>query len=272
MARLATIEKGQWDQFDRKVSSTLTAEELQELNRYPKIWDSMLVHMRTLMGYERIRGCFHSLDEKIEIVKGWPMISDRFTEVDFQQALKEAEGRLKRFEQESPKNHLLNVVVSVYWGSVVETFLYGRDRLKSAFGSRFQQLDVDYEVDDLGERLQLIDGVQDHKNCIRVEVVDLGANWNQKDGMVPKDVRNAQSAHATVLFAGAQDPDWVRLMDRDKGVPCALMGGYNFTVIGSKAWEHLPNLWFYYGDREARLGASLDCGPFHDYSLPVLWE
>jgi len=217
-------------------------------------------------------GRFHSLDEKIKIVKGWPGISDRFSEADFTRAVKKARGSglLGHFEAASPENPFLNVVVSVYLGSVVETFLYGRDRLRDALGKKFMQWEDAYEMPNLDARLVLLDGIINPTNCLRVEVLDLGANFNRKDGFIPNDIRSAKSAHAQVLYAGAEDHDWICQMHPDYGVPYALMGGYVLTEPGEDKGTFMPHLWFY--EDRANLDGEWDDVLCYLSSLPVVWE
>jgi hypothetical protein len=46
MARLATVEKGQWNQFERLLDARMFAEELVALNQNPDVLDEMLALMR----------------------------------------------------------------------------------------------------------------------------------------------------------------------------------------------------------------------------------
>lgn len=275
MSSLYRLDRGEDNDFFRLLAEHFSYEEAKKLMKHPSVMAAMAKTMREQPVFRLIHGRFHPLDEKIEMVKAWPGISDRFSEADFARAVEEARdsGLLGRFEAASPKNQFLNVVVSVYLGSVVETFLYGRGRVRDAFGDKFVQWKEAYETPDLDRRLVLLDGIKPVTNCLKVEVVDLGANWNRKDGFIPKDIRNAKSAHAQVLYAGAQDPDWVRQMNPDQGVPFALMGGYVLTVPGYDDGPHLPDLWFDRGGGEARLDGGW-CGSRYcfRYSLPAVWE
>jgi hypothetical protein len=274
MSSFFNLQIGERNDFDRLLANRFSAEDIRRLMKHPDVLEVMEKAAREQAAFRLIHGRFHSLDEKIEIVKRWPGISDRFSESDFTHAVEEARdsGLLGRFEAASPKNPLLNVVISVYLGSVVETFLYGRDRLRDAFGDKFVQWKEAYETPDLDKRLVLLDGIKPMMNCLKVEVVDLGANWSRKDGFIPKDIRNAKSAHAQVLYAAAEDTDWVRQMNPDQGVPYALMGGYVLTVPDSGDGTSLPNLRFGRGRGKAELN-----GPWYgnrrcDHSLPAVWE
>jgi hypothetical protein len=276
MSRLSTLSDGDMTKFKRILGEDITAEDARRiiLRNDPSIVAVMARAMREHPAFRLIHGRFHSLEEKVEIVKAWPGVSDRFTEADFTRAVEEARdsGLLDRFGTESPKNPLLNVVISVYLGSVVETFLYGRDRLRDAFGEKFAQWDNAYETPDLHKRLVLLDGIKTVTNCLKVEVIDLGANWNRERGFIPKDIRGAKSAHVQVLYAGVEDPDWVRQMNPDQGVPYALMGGYVLSVPGSDDGTGLPGLWFSREHGRARLHGIWYGIRYHVSSLPVVWE
>lgn len=274
MSSLYRLDRGEDNDFFRLLAEHIGYEDAKKLMKHPPVVAAMAKTMREQPAFRLIHTRFHSLDEKVEIVKGWPGMSDRFTQADFDRAVEEARDTvlLGRFEAASPKNPFLNVVVSVYLGSVVETFLYGRDRLRDAFGDKFVQWKEAYETPDLDKRLVLLDGIRPVTNCLKVEVIDLGANWNRKDGFIPKDIRNAKSAHAQVLYAGAQDTDWVRQMNPDQGVPYALMGGYVLTVPGHDDGSCLPRLWFDRENGEARLYGGWCVDRYYGHSLPAVWE
>ena len=274
MSRLHTLSDGRTADFKRLLGEHLSAEDAEKLMKHPAVIAEMAKTMREQPVFRLIHGRFHSLEEKIEMVKTWPSIFDRFTEVDFTRAVEEARdsGLLGRFEAASPKNSLLNVDVSVYLGSVVEAFLYGRDRLRDAFGKKFVQWKDAYEMPDLDKRLRLLDGIKSMTNCIKIEVVDLGANWNYKNGFIPKEIRSEKSAHVQVLYAGAQDSDWVRQVNPVQGVPHVLMGGYMLTVTGRDDGVDLPDLWLSHGSGEVILGDNWCGRPCHTSSLPIIWK
>lgn len=273
MARLNTLSDGDMTEFKRKLGDYITAEDARKLMKQSSVMEAMEKTMREHPVFLLVHGRFHSLAEKIKMVKAWPGISDRFTEADFVRAVQEAQdsGLLGRFVAASSKNPFLNVVVSVYLGSVVETFLYGRDRLRDAFGEKFVQWNDAYETPDLDKKLVLLDGIKPMTNCLKVEVVDLEANFNCKDGFIPKDIRCAQSAHAQALYAGVQDTDWVRQMNPDQGVPYALMGGYVLTVPGDGDGTRLPALWFYPENGTAKLAGRWYDDRCYSHSLPLVW-
>ena len=275
MTRPSAMKKGEWDQFERMLLSTdLSAEEAEGMTRHPMIFKEMLRHARTNTCL-RLRHCrFHSLEEKVAQVKTWPGISDRFAEVDFRIAVEEARdsGRLGRFEAASPQSPLLDVVVSVHLGSDIETFLYGRDRLRDSLGEKFSPEWTQYEGRDLAERLALLKGIQAPRNRIAVDVIDLGAHFKPKEGFIPSEIRCANSAYVQVFYAGAQDPDWILQMNLNQGVPFALIGGYGLTLPGYAVNGHMFKLWFFPDDGRGRLDCDWSTARCHSSSLPTLWK
>ena len=223
------------------------------------------------MADQLIHGRFHTLQDKIQMVKSWPGIDGRFIEEDFTRAVEKAQdsGLLKRFEAASATNDLLDVVVSVYLADHIETFNYGLSRVQTALGMNGAPFAWSEGYGSgLKQRLRLFKGIDEEPNTIKVEVIDTGAYWNVVRGCVPKNSRSKRSAHVPVLFAGAQDPDWVRQMGPD--VPCALMGGYVLTVPhqgGAGAWVPVLN-----NAEECKVGAALHDRLYRASALPTVWE
>jgi hypothetical protein len=275
MARLNTLSDGDMTEFKRVLGERISAEDAKTLIKYPDTLEAMEKAMREQAVFRLIHGRFHSLAEKIEIVKAWPGISDRFIEADFTRAAEEArdKGQLERFERYSPGLPLLDIVVVPYFGSVVETFLYGYGRLCDAFGEKFYK-DKKYDAPDLEKRLALLDGITPVTNCLKVEIVDLGANRNPEDGFfITKQNRNARSAHAQVLYAAAEDPDWVRQMNPDQGVPLAFMGGYVYTEPGVGYDDFcILSLMVERSHRMVSLDRQGIQYRYHGHSLPIIVE
>jgi len=106
------------------------------------------------------------------------------------------------------------------------------------------------------EHLTLLDGVE-HKPGLRWEVIDLGANWDKKDGIAPATVRSAASSpHAGIIAAGAHFPRWVRAMDR-KNVPYAWAPGYVANIPKERPWCSVVVVGF---DRVNNSQVNLDAG------------
>lgn len=268
MARLATLGKGEWDQFDRVLSGTdLSAEEVRKLLRHPQVLADMLTAMRQHPTFRLIHGRFTPLAEKLEVVKRYPGV----TEADITAALETARssGRLARYEEASPENSLLDVVVTVYRASVPETLLYARDRMRDTFGDAFAQWEDVYGQNVDENRVRLLEGVPDHQNCVRIEVVDLGAHWDPKNGFIPKGVRSVKSATFAAIYAVAQNSEWFRQMD-GKTVPYALVGGLELNVPGNDLWADLPNVW--HNGARAKLDGNWLGARYRGSALPCLWE
>ena len=80
------------------------------------------------------------------------------------------------------------------------------------------------------------------KRGLRWRVVELAANWDKKDGIRPKDVRNPQtSPHSAVLWEAGFSPKWVQAMD-GVNVPYVWIPGYEASISGGPAWSYAPYL------------------------------
>lgn len=265
---LARLTRGDEMQFFLQLQEAgYTPEQILKLNQHPEVLATMRATMVEHPVFRLIHGRFTPLAEVLEAVKRYPSV----TEADIALALEEAQrsGRLARYEEASPKNPLLTPVVTVYRATVPETLCYARDRMAEAFGDTFAQWEEAYGSGVDENRVRLLEGAPDHRNCIRIEVVDLGAHWDPKNGFIPKDVRSIKSATFTVIYAAAQNPEWVRQMN-GRDVPYALSGGLELNVPGYDLWARLPDVWHRGG--EAGLDGRWIGYQEHEYALPCLWE
>ena len=272
MARLATLPKGQWDQFDRILNATdLTAEEVVKMIDNPDVLKVMLAAMREHPAFRLLHGRFAPLQDKIAQVKSWPGINP--ADVDAAVALAMENGTIAGYEAESGKNPLLGIVITVYRESVPATLLYARDRMRESHGDRYYQRNAAYAEGVNEKRVKLLEGSKPFTpNRIVVEVVDLGANWNRKDGVIGRNVQKAQAsqlASFAVLYAASQSPEWVRQMDGEK-VPYALAAALLLNVPGCDGWACMPSVWR--NGAEVRLDGSHVDGRFHYVAFPVLRE
>lgn len=272
MSSPCKLEIDELNKLKRNVSKHLSAEDVRKLNKHPEVLVAMAEAMRAHPTFRLIHGRFNSLEDKIEMVKRWPGIAERFSETDFARVVEEASDRLARFERESPEHPLLDVVVSVYFDTPHETFAYARDRMRDTFAEKFWQWPDAYDSDIDANRSALIEGIANYRNCIRVEIIDLGANWKLNDEMIPKDTCGKNSAHAGVIYAAAQDPEWVRQMNLDQGVPYAIAGGYKLNVPCDDPWTRVPGVYFDHDDGNAGLSAFWFDDSSCETALPVLWE
>lgn len=216
-------------------------------------------------------GLWTPLSEVIETVKAWPGMLNRFSEKGFKLAVEEFNDspRRKRLEAEQEKNRLLQTVIVPYLGSVLETFLYARARMMDAFGTDYDEWEEAFAQDVDDKRIQLLPEVADRKECLRIEVVDFGAHFNHRDGFLPQDVRDKNSAHAAVIYATSQNTTWVRQMD-GVSIPFVLAGGYKLNVPGCREWAFLPYVWRF--GVHTKLYGGWCYYRCCDRALPVLWE
>ena len=80
MASLFKLEIGELDELKRNLSNHLTAEDARKLNKHPKVLEAMAETMRAQPAFHLIHGRFNSLTDKLEAVKCWPGISERFSD------------------------------------------------------------------------------------------------------------------------------------------------------------------------------------------------
>ena len=120
------------------------------------------------------------------------------------------------------------------------------------------------------ENLRLLDGIE-HKPGLRWEAIDLGANWDPKDGIRPMDVRGPNSAHAGILAAAAHFPKWVQAMDGEK-VPYVWLPGYQVNVAGEAPWRRVPYLGWDSVLRKVNLHALWKDHRFYKWACPVVRE
>ncbi|MEA3249754.1 MAG: hypothetical protein U9Q03_05375 [Patescibacteria group bacterium] len=240
----------------------MTAEEARRVIAHPEVLGDMLAAMRRHSALRLIHGRFNTLEDKLAMVRDWPGVTDG----DIRRALEEGEDRIALFERESPDNPLLDIVVSIYKPTVHETLAYARDRMREAFGKEFWQWDELYA--DIGpDRVRWLKDVSVPTGGVRIEVVDLGANFDPEDGMVPEKTRGSDSAHSAVIYAAAQDLEWVRQMD-GASVPYAIAAGLELRLPGCDRWSRAP---FVYRDGdEAYLRARHVRHGYHFTALPSL--
>lgn len=120
------------------------------------------------------------------------------------------------------------------------------------------------------DHLRLLPGVT-HTPGIRWVALDLGAHWNAKDGVRPRDVRGENSAHAEILATAAHFPQWVPEMDGEK-VPYVWLPGYQVTIPGRGAWAGVPILDWDGPYREVYLNAYWGDDHSWSYAVPVCRE
>ena len=122
------------------------------------------------------------------------------------------------------------------------------------------------------EHLRLLPGAEDaYAPGIRWTAVDLGANWNKRDEIRPRDVRGSNSANAEILAAAAHFPNWIQAMDGEK-VPYAWLPGYQVTIPGDEARVSVPVLYWSTSYRRVNLDAYWDAFRYWYFAVPVRRE
>lgn len=208
-----------------------------------------------------IHSMFVSPQTQLANVRSWNLERGwDFIEAHFVQAAAELEALTW------PSDRLTVLVLVPYLDTVQRTFeeLWAVASAAQPNNWRWDELKSD------AEHLRLLEGIE-HVPGLRWEVIDLGANWDPREGIRPVDVRAANSAHAGVLAAAGHFPKWVQAMDGTK-VPYVWLPGYQVTIPGSEAWRYVPCLSWDRGDREVDLGAVWDGRRSIRWACPVVKE
>ena len=267
MARLATLSHGKVDQLHRELGRCLTAEEGELLLGNPSLWNAMLATLPTRThAPPPSRACFTPLADKIKTVKAWPGVNPADVDAAFEMA--KEDGTIAGYEAEVGASPLLDIVVTVYRGSVHATLAYLYARWCDRYGSDNAWKEAYAGV--IGEnRVKLIPGASPFiPNRIAIEVVDFGANWDRENGLVLETIQKTQAVNLAgfaVICNGIQSPDWVKQMN-GKDTPYAIAGALLLTVPGYRVYS--PFVWR--DGRGAGLrGGGVD-GRFYGSAVPVL--
>lgn len=221
-----------------------------------------------LKASELIHGRFTPFADKIRMVKAWPGINPADVEAAIETAMEN--GTIAGYEAEVDKNPFLDIVITVYRESIPATIIYALQLMKGVWGDRYDEWDTAYAQGVDGERVKAIPGKQFIPNRIVVEVVDLGANWNRKDGVVLEEVQKAQAselADFAVVYSAAQSPKWVEQMDGND-VPYALVPALLLNVPRFDLWSFTPCVWR--NGVFAYMCGHLVESTFYDRSMPIL--
>lgn len=153
-----------------------------------------------------------------------------------------------------PSGRLSAVVLEVSLDTVQKTFEEAWHFTKACQPDNWRWPEVKSDP----KLLRLLSGIQ-HQHGLRWRVVDLAANWDKRDGIRPRDVRNPQtSPHCAILWGASYFPKWVRAMD-GMNVPYVWIPGYELCVSGDPEWSGVPSLGWVRDDRRVRLGTGR-CG------------
>ncbi len=294
--RLADLPYGVVDQLHRQLASNLTAEEGRKLHDRPELWKVMVEALRRQIGPKLVHGRFTPLADKIAMVKTWPGINPADVDAAFATAMEN--GTIAGYEAEVGKNPFLDIVVTVYRESIPATVVYARERMREVWGDKYSEWEAAYAQDVDDDRVKAIPGAKQFTpNRIVIEVVDFGANWNLKDGVVLEEVQKSQAAQLAsfaVIYNAVQSPKWLWQMDGKK-VPYALVAALLLNVpnhrrdreteemerammyaliidrpLPYEAWRYSPSVLRDGG--EARLSGDYVGCRFHNCAVPVLRE
>jgi hypothetical protein len=208
-----------------------------------------------------IHEMFTSPEAQLANVRSWNLERGwDFIEAHFVQAAAELEALTW------PSDRLTVPVLVPYLDTVQRTFeeLWAVASAAQPNNWRWDELKSD------AEHLRLLEGTR-HVPGLRWEVIDLGANWDPREGIRPVDVRAANSAHAGVLAAAGHFPKWVQAMDGTK-VPYVWMPGYQVTLLGDEAWRYVPCLDWHQRDRKVSLLARWDGDCYRRWVCPLVRE
>jgi len=272
MASLHQLTIGEDTEFKRILATAgFDAETIRKINKNADIASVMLAAVRQHPAFRLVHGRFTPLADKLAMVKTWLGINPEDVDAAFATATEN--GTIAGYESEVAGNPLLDIVVTVYRESIPATLIYVRERMREAWGEKYSEWEAAYAqgVDD--DRVKAIPGAKQFvPNRIVIEVVDLGANWNRKDGIVLEEVQKAQApklADFAVIYDAIQSPKWVEQMDGDN-VPYALVPALLLNVPGYGSWRDSPFVWRYGG--RAELGGLHVEGRFDGDAMPVLRE
>ena len=214
----------------------LTSAESRSIAEKPWAVMAMLGAMRPYLATNLRQRRFHTLDQKLAMVRDWPGVTGAMID----EAVRQADGRIVWFEMERWQNPHINIVVSRYLPTPLDTFMYVMDRLVEEFGEEIEFL---WKGEVFPSKVRYLDEdprkVWSHRrvDCLRIEVVDLGDNYNPNRGTVVADTRGPDSAGFAALYSAIQDPEWVRQTETPS-VPSVLACGIEMEVTGVEGWSH----------------------------------
>ncbi len=117
------------------------------------------------------------------------------------------------------------------------------------------------------EHLFLLDGAT-YEPGLRWRILDLGANWDKVNGIVPATVRNPITSPNVDGFAVlAHHPRFVRRMDGVK-VPYLWIPGFQVAVPGGDPRRRVPIADFFRDERQVNLGAFWDGHRYSHFAVP----
>jgi len=267
MARLATLQKGQWDQFDRTLNATdLTAEEVIKLNKHPDVLKLMLATMRDQPVFRLIHGVFNKQDDVLAsfkarcAAKGIP-----FTYFSW-------------ISSETPPDFTDDEEVVVVLDATLATLRY---TFEFAWQWTVDEQEYEWRDEDMvsdSKKLRLLsDDREDDADGDGIEFRPWTLAWrriklNTNIGKKPIDIRDPKSSPGcALLFMSAEHPVRIKAVDY-KTRFCFQLPGLKCTVRSEGRWLSVPCVFFRCECREVRLD-SIGYGSSHgSLAVPVYLE
>ena len=199
MTRLAEISKGFWDQFDRLVSGTLSAEELKKLVVNPWLWELMLKTLRTHPRRNLVHGVFN---KGAVVLKAFHARCIEM-EIDYNRFSWKTGGRPPEFDPNDPE---IVVVLEATLGSLRQTFDFAWEWIKDVHETQEREP----ELSSNPRFLESLRSIEFAPWTIAWRRIKLNANL----GKNPIDCSEAEaSPGCALLFVAAQHPEWIKQAD-----------------------------------------------------------
>lgn len=243
MARLATLTKGIWEQFERNLSAQgLSAEDVVKLNTDPTILSTMFACMREQPTFKLIHGVFNSITNILKSLalrcadKGIAL--SKFTWVG-------GETCPFAFTDDPEMVVVLDITLDTLHSTVDFAWDWTCDGQDANW--RWEGMLSD------PSKLRLLEGSDAFVPYIlRWRRIKLNTDIGKK----PMDVRNPQaSPGVALLFVAAQHPQRVKVIDYKTKFGWYLPG-LQCTVPGNDVWQDVPYVDFDRVHREVRLDTS----------------
>ena len=272
MARLATLRKGDWDQFDRNLNATdLTAEEVLKLNKHPEVLQVMLEAMRKHPAFrmDLIHGVFNTAESVLAAFKARCEAKG----IDFGKFSWVGSEQAPEFD---PNDTEMVVVLDATLDTLQNTFEFAWEWTKDgqddsgrwegmvSDASKLRLLSDDRPDDAKG------DGPDFKPWTLSWRRIKLNVGVSEK----PVDLRDPKSSPGcALLFMSAEHPARIKATDYEKRFGFWLPG-LKCTAPDEGRWQNVPCVGFGRDDCGVHLNSDL-C----DYSLagvdlavPVLRE
>jgi len=271
MSHASNLRHGEVTEFERVIFDNFTAEEIRKINKYPSVVKAMREAAMRDQAFRLVHGIWTPLNDIVEIAREYEGVTGE--QIDAMLRTAADNGLIEGFERESDSRPLLAPVIVRNRESIPTTFLYGRELMQKAWDGKYSEWGEAYAQDVDDNRVKLIPGARAFvPDELVLHIVDFGANWNRRDGVVMEEVQRTQAGKLAVfdaLFAASQHPEWMRQMDGEK-IPYALMAALLLNVPGGDSWRISPYVWRY--GVKAELFGSLVESRFSRHTMPVLRE